>query len=1660
MSFQHAEIAPIPFDKNSYISLENLKPNHNLMKNKFLIILLFIFACFFNASGQPYYKQSALDSTAIFYQISADFNAWLDSVQLPDSIKTREIKKFGRWASFWQTRVQHSDSMLFGSFIPYQKAMGTYWVNPSCLGSDPAEWENAGPYPEDLHNMGLIQSIWFDNNNPDFILIGSGRRSGIMKTTDRGQTWQDVLSQERISALGIPFISASPILEQNGKRTFYAATGSNEVGYSIGIIKSEDDGETWEILNNFPPFANQEYNYVVRKVLAAPVRNSNANPDILFAIARNIFYKSLDGGVTWTSKVLKINNVDFDGTLEDMEVDPFNNNVIAISGIGTTCRNPPIWISTNGGIDFNEIFTNSGYSNLNDVVNIQIDFPSSDRLYVLTREETRGSIFYYDMSQIPAAWNTSNTNNYMIVAGRTNQFNRAFKVSSDLFYYYSGTDCFSISTENAPGHCIFPYEVTANYHPDSRCVEAAGNFIMVGTDGGLMISDDHGTTWMSINGYGSTGLSNNEIWGFDITEGFEPKIVAGLMDNSFKFFDKKWYSSMPLTYDIIYPYSPQWNYQYTDPMGVGDGWKCRFFPYNASSFLIFGCNGLVKIAANNGVFNGTISHPTHPIRMGAGTWGLAPIEINSSKIFFGGHSTNFSNGAIANTNDMINWTLANLGTPAMITKIATAPNNPDIMYATSLHSTYNSTCEKGVFRSEDGGDTWTDITGGTPVSGVRNQNYPVIGITVDWNNPNKVWVCLGGVSFDNFTKLPLLENRVFRTDDASANPVIWIDMTGGPNGILPPLPTTAIVNQPGTSRVFLATDGGIFYRDDNDPDWNCFSNNFPVTVITDLLINKETNEIYASTYGYGIWKSTLPCTQTYLTSTVIDQYSGNVTWSNKVMVKGDIYVRNGYSLTIDQNSVIYMGTNSSIFVEQGAKLIVNNATITSSCEDNGMWQGIKVLGMKSLNQTSSNQGMVCLSNNAVIANAIVGVETGNKRFSGGIIQADNSGFYNCQYAVKMHPYQNFDPNKKSLKKADLSHFKECTFATTSELQNPGLFPKSFIYLNCIHQLQINGNSFENRDPDKTNRINFGNGIECYHSLVNITEKCTAMGPSQCTQWIPNTFKGLHYGVYAMSGQTGIPININKAEFIDNRCGAYLGSMSSAKVTSSLFVVPPDIIRFPYGLYLDYCTGYTIEENHFENLIPQSLRTVGIIVNNSGSDCNRVYNNNLYDLGYGILAQHDNRGQSPFSGLQIKCNDFSDVQLCDLGISMNETYSGISGISEYQGGDADVRSPAGNTFSWMGQNPYSDINNNGLPISKYYHHDMQGYTPASGEIWVPKYYNSPKVFLDEADGKYYVKNIACPSNPGGNMTTLSQLYDSVQGHQVNLNSAQLVLAIWKDGGIPELPEQVELAFPWETYQYYNLLMLESPYLSDETLIAAINNTDLLPDLLLKLILIANPQCTRSADVMAALEARNPQLPEYMLEEIMLGAEVPSPLESLEATVSHFLHERQYAVSQIKMVYLNDTTNLSSQDSLLALLDRDEFIEAKYEKACLYLAQEEYELLDAWIAAIQYYTDGEPYQNQQYAEYAAYFPIIAAIQQDTLGFDALTSEQKERLDSLAENGHFFPAAYARAILSVNDSTFSYEEPVVFPGIQSPRKRNPIPYHLKRFRFRIKSVSQPCT
>ncbi len=123
------------------------------------------------------------------------------------------------------------------------------------------------------------------------------------------------------------------------------------------------------------------------------------------------------------------------------------------------------------------------------------------------------------------------------------------------------------------------------------------------------------------------------------------------------------------------------------------------------------------------------------------------------------------------------------------------------------------------------------------------------------------------------------------------------------------------------------------------------------------------------------------------------------------------------------------GADRKITVEKGGKLILYGGLITKYCDD--YWQGIEVIGDRTLAQTAANQGTLELKNDAIIEyanNAIVTGLNGDATKGGGIIKADNTTFRNNRRSVEFLQYNIAD---------NISYFTNCTFELTTDYP-PGI----------------------------------------------------------------------------------------------------------------------------------------------------------------------------------------------------------------------------------------------------------------------------------------------------------------------------------------------------------------------------------------------------------------------------------------------------------------------------------------------------------------------------------------------------------------------------------------------------------------------------------------------
>ena len=296
-------------------------------------------------------------------------------------------------------------------------------------------------------------------------------------------------------------------------------------------------------------------------------------------------------------------------------------------------------------------------------------------------------------------------------------------------------------------------------------------------------------------------------------------------------------------------------------------------------------------------------------------------------------------------------------------------------------------------------------------------------------------------------------------------------------------------------------------------------------------------------------------------------------------------------------------------------------------------------------------------------------------------------------------------------------------------------------------------------------------------------------------------------IKAENGTTTKTFEVNHSAFINNMTGIYSKGVDNSVIVFndfdtyfiSIFHGPNDIFG---GLYLDNCTGYTVQENNFYNTdaypYPDEIVSIGITVNDSEDNLNMIYRNTFDGLHMGILAQNRNRGTSNGTGLKLKCNKCTNNR-GDFAVTA-DTETANKGISIHQGAyiPGDKTAPAGNLFSHANNNnPYSDFNNT---LSRqwiyYFHHYGNSLNP-----WVPVYYQNitPVAFIGYDD---YDK--VCPplvGSGGGHIKSEPIVEDEEEliariSLMENLRDSTVnVLSLWIDAGnTPELNDLVEFSTP--------------------------------------------------------------------------------------------------------------------------------------------------------------------------------------------------------------------------------------------------------------------------
>jgi photosystem II stability/assembly factor-like uncharacterized protein len=670
-------------------------------------------------------------------------------------------------------------------------------------------WEPLGP-----DNVGgRTLSLALHPDDPDVIFAGSAS-GGLWKSTTGGigaDAWDYV--DTGFPVLGVSTIAIDPadpdvMYIGTGEAYDYEESIGGEVirttrgSYGVGILKTEDGGATWTSSLDW----TYQQSHGVWMIAIHP-----ADTDVLFAATTEGIYKSVDAGASWNLVHAVVMGM-------DVRIHPANPDIVFASHGSLGSPGVGIYRSTNGGASWTQLAAGLP-SSWNGKTQLFITPTAPSTIYASIGNSSAG-LGLYKSTDTGDTWFQVNSTNYAQYQGWYSHYVIVSPFDAQTLFtggieIWRSTNGGTTLSERSDWQEVFfdvsppegpiggPHYAHADHHfavwhptdPDT---------VFFASDGGVFRTTDLGNTFESLIGGYRTSQFYNGFSNSPTDPGFA---MGGLQDN----------------FTVIYEGTNAWR----RAIG-GDGSWTAIHPtlpatiYGSAQYLY-----LVRSYDAGGDWT-FIEPPEMP---GDLTAFVAPYVLAASQpsVLYAGRSRVYRSG-----NEGNNWTATNHGTQLSpgnpLLSLAVAPTDANTVYA----GTAPIAGPARVFRTSNGGNTWSDVTGTLP------DRYPS-DIAVHPTQPLTAWVTFMGFGTPH----------LFKTVNGG---VSWADVGSG----LPDVPTSAVQVDPDHPEiVYVGTDLGIFFSDDDGASWQPFGNGMPPAMVNDLKVFLPSRKLRAATHGSGVWERDL-----------------------------------------------------------------------------------------------------------------------------------------------------------------------------------------------------------------------------------------------------------------------------------------------------------------------------------------------------------------------------------------------------------------------------------------------------------------------------------------------------------------------------------------------------------------------------------------------------------------------------------------------------------------------------------------------------------------------------------------------------------------------------------------------------------------------------------
>lgn len=240
-----------------------------------------------------------------------------------------------------------------------------------------------------------------------------------------------------------------------------------------------------------------------------------------------------------------------------------------------------------------------------------------------------------------------------------------------------------------------------------------------------------------------------------------------------------------------------------------------------------------------------VYHPHNPDTVYAGTG-----DPNVPAYVFNGH------GIYRSTDGGESWHYLGLGDEGIVSKIQIDPFNPRILYAAVMGNPYVRTQKRGVYKSTDGGHTWTQVLFISEQAGASD-------LALNYNNPQILYASFWDrVRSNQESIIDGPHARVYKSTDGGQT---WTQLTGGlPTGRNGRTGLAMSRQNPDKLYVVyidtLATTGGLYKTEDGGQSWTSVDVSALETAVADFgwyfgkirLNPNDDEEVYF--LGIVLWR--------------------------------------------------------------------------------------------------------------------------------------------------------------------------------------------------------------------------------------------------------------------------------------------------------------------------------------------------------------------------------------------------------------------------------------------------------------------------------------------------------------------------------------------------------------------------------------------------------------------------------------------------------------------------------------------------------------------------------------------------------------------------------------------------------------------------------------